>query len=666
MKLSKKMKTKLDLIRLEGLRKLIVGKYEEDELMVKIASVTKVEHRDAKIINKLSRTQLIKIIELSSITEDDINKCYEEYRYGLKPGFSIYSFKSDRKLSIKQVENEIKEHLNTHKGLIDEQPSIKDIKYNTYEEFKTDGLVEYSFFYLKKYSYIDENEEPSYIYELKECFVWVSIEYNFVAIKNCDERVVKNLITLINNIYETELNSIVLTKDLVRKIFGDRSKKISGVNLNASRSEAQKMTISDPNLNEKEELKRQLSSYTTTSENLEINIDDVLNTLGINNAKGKVHLTKNTTATKFRKWSVETIKKIIEYISENSNEFEIFKAQNITAGDVWNIYNKFEKQLIEEIIFKISCFKKTGKYNPLIQNKVKYSEILKSFYSKVYVECSICNDSHCIPYCDCNSHRLHLVKNGKIICMHCGETLNVLNCEEGHKIDICDLNNVNLYLVPNSDLLNKVKLYLNEKLNVEFNGYFSIYGNSITIIENSSGALVNLMEIKEFKAICEIQINQQESEKLNKQIKKIKEKCLTPTKEKCNMCNKQSDDICLLKLFTLFNGYRPGPHHGHEFGDVNFKIEYQNDILEFVGIAKSACNLTLSSKESREMIQQILWTTHDKERVDIIGAICPARFDTQLEKELEYIAKCTKSKILIMDDLFMQKLLKVYAGNLDL
>ena len=62
------------------------------------------------------------------------------------------------------------------------------------------------------------------------------------------------------------------------------------------------------------------------------------------------------------------------------------------------------------------------------------------------------------------------------------------------------------------------------------------------------------------------------------------------------------------------------------------------------------------------MIQQILSATQDK-RVEIIGAVCPARFDTQLEKDLEYIAKCTQSKIIILDDVFMMKQLKLYKNK---
>ena len=142
---------------------------------------------------------------------------------------------------------------------------------------------------------------------------------------------------------------ILLTQELINKIFGDKRKKVAGVNLNAGDSEAEKMIISDPNLDKKEELKKQLEAYTTTSENLEISISEKSNTLGVNNAKGKLHLTKNMTATVFRNWSVDTIRKIIEFISNNETNFEIFKAKNIMNNPCWNNYNSETKKIIEEI-----------------------------------------------------------------------------------------------------------------------------------------------------------------------------------------------------------------------------------------------------------------------------------------------------------------------------
>ena len=63
---------------------------------------------------------------------------------------------------------------------------------------------------------------------------------------------------------------------MVKKKKKKKRKKVAGINLQANDKEAQKIIMSDPNLNEKEDLQRQLESYTMTSENLEINIETLM------------------------------------------------------------------------------------------------------------------------------------------------------------------------------------------------------------------------------------------------------------------------------------------------------------------------------------------------------------------------------------------------------
>ena len=653
----------MDLIRLEGLCKFILNKYDEEEVISKISKVDKSNVKSSKAIYKLSRKQLIQIIELSNFTKEDINDCYEEYRYGLRPGFSIYSFKSSKKITINQVTTLIKEKIKELFNYIEEQPLIRDIKYNNFENFKEDKLTEYSFYYSKKYSFINEEEEPSYIYELKETFVWISIENNFVAIKNCDESVARKLISIFSQVYETELSPIVLTEELVREVFGNKRKKVSGVNANASDKEPEKIIVSDSRLDEKEEIKKQLKLYTKTSEFLEVNVDDVINTLGINNPKGKVHLTKNLSASSFRRWSIKTINEIIKYIEINNEKFEIFKAQNIMSNSKWAKYKKAEKNVIEEIIFKLKCSLENKKYSPIIQTKLDYSKLFKNFYNKVFVNCSECNEI-CISKCNCGGYNIQMTASGSIICTNCGYIQDYLYCEEGHKVNVKNKENTNVYLIPNLQLYKDIKDALYENFRIKFDGYFTIINNNIQIIEKSSGCLLQVENINELNDISKIVLDKDERDDLNKKLKKIKEKCTHSTKENCSNCN--DSNMCLLKLFTTYNGYRPSPHHGHEFGDVTFKVTYKNEQFQFVGIAKSHCNLTRSCNPAREMLQQILVASQDK-RIGIIGAICPAKFDDQLINDIEYLAKCTESKIVILDDVFMEKQLRNYnkKNNID-
>lgn len=664
MKLSKQLKTKLDLIRLEGLCRLILNNYKEKDIISKITSVTGSEPRDVKAIYKLSRSSLIKIIENSNIDSKSIEEYYEEYRYGLKPGFSIYSFKSNVRLSNSKVQEKIKEELKKLNCGENEQPAVKNLKFNNMEVFEENKLCEYSFFYSKKYSYIDENEEPTYIYELKETFVWISMEHKFVAIKNCDEKISKIISKIISNIYNTELNHIILTQELINKIFGDKRKKVAGVNPNAGENEAEKIIISDSNLDKKEELKKQLEPYTTTSENLEIVISEKSNTLGVNNSKGKLHLTKNMTATIFRNWSVTTIRKIIEFISKNETNFEIFKARNIMSNQYWDEFSKDVKCLIEEIIFKILTYiEDKENYTPNMNSKINYSKIINNgFYTKIFINCITCNDSFVIPKCNCGSYDIRINNKQKVFCGKCGEVLNSLECEDGHDINIENLQNINIFCIPEQILYDKIIKFIKNEFNIVFKGYISISNSCIYIKEDKFGELISINEIAEFNEVSKIIIDKQDTERINERLKSIKENCLISSKEFCNVCNRNINECCILQLFTTYNGYRAGPHHGHEFGDINFKVTLREKKYEFVGVVKSYCNLTHASKAGREMIQQILSSTQDK-RIELIGAICPARFDTQLEKDLEYIAKCTRSKIVILDDQFMIKQLKHYENK---
>ena len=360
------------------------------------------------------------------------------------------------------------------------------------------------------------------------------------------------------------------------------------------------------------------------------------------------------TATVFRNWSIETIRKIIEYISNNETEFEIFKAKNIMSSSIWNNYSNETKRLIEEIIFKITVYMNDkNKYSALMNERIDYSKIVsKNFYYKLFVNCELCNDSHCIPKCTCGDYDLRLNNKNEIFCGSCGEKLNCIECEEGHLINIKELNNINIYLIPNETLDYDIKYFLKKEFELEFNGYISIFNGNIQITEKNIGSLIDPIEVEEFYEICKLDIDDGEKN----------EQCNNSTKENCNNCKKKFKDCCILQLFSTYKGYRPGPHHGHEFGDLDFKINYKQDEYQFVGIAKSYCNLTHASKEGREMIQQILSATQDK-RIEVIGAVCPVRFDTQLEKDLDYIAKCTQSKIVILDDRFMIRQLKHYRNK---
>lgn len=665
--MKKEDKTKLELVRIEGICKLILEKIEnESTLKSKIENITKTNIKDTKAaLKKLNRYQLISIIEsTNNINSKDIDNIYEQYRYGLKPGFTIFSFSNvEKDTNINQIEKEIRERLNEI-GYIEGQ-NYTNLKYKSCTKIDED-VYEYSFTYLSKYTYISEKEEPKYIYEMKETYVWMSKNKSFLAIKNSPNKITNDLKNIFEEIFKIELYNIKISKKLIEKIFDMKNmKKGSYIKLDAGEDEAEKVMISDSNFAEKEGLQSRFNDYDMTSTYLNEKIDeDTESTLGVNCNAGKVYLTKNLNASKFRKWSINTIESIISYLSNNDNslDFDIFKSKNIMSNSIWNLFNKNQKELLEKLCYSVYiCAKNKKDSIVLTDDIIKYNNFLsKKFYQRFTYQCEQCNEI-CFPRCKCGSSDLIMVGN-KILCKICGKEMEEFECEEGHINKLLDVQSA-INVIPTEDLLNKIKITLKNSFGIDYEGSFYINKKTLTIIEKREGKLVKIDDIQEFKKINDINLSITEKEKLMNEFKNvIKEKCRKSNNENCIKCMDE-DKECIMKLFINYDNYRPSPHQAQEFGDVNFKVTNLNgEILQFVGIAKSSTKgdvLNLSDHEAREMLQQILTMSHDK-RIDIIGAICPMKFHDQLIKEIEYLSKITQTKIVILDDRFMVKQLKKY------
>ena len=623
----------------------------------------KIDSKDCyESLKNLKRYQLIKIIEqITKITSQDIENSYEQFRYGLKPGFTIFNFSKSNIdiLNVEIVTLEINSMLDKISYL--EDAKFKNLKLKNIQEIK-DNTYEVSFVYLSKYTYISEEDEPNYIYELKDCFVWLNLDNNFIAIKNCPNDIQNKLLMCFSKILNVSLYNIKITKKLIAEVFNGKIKKGTFTKPDANEDEVAKITISDNELYKKKIYTDDVSSYDMSNTFLNEQLDDETNsTLGINCTAGKVYLTRNVNATQFRTWSINSINKITNYLNDiqNCKESDIFESRNILANTK---YSKEAKKIIENICYNIFLHLNTGEISFLIKNNVvKINQLLKNkFYNSFFGTCDTCNEETQI-YCNsCNKSNFKLIKD-EIFCLECGENVSMLLCDEGHVLNLSSIEKI-VKLIPTNEFIDEINNLLFTNFGIKLDGAFTIDGNYLNIHKYTTGQLLDYSKILDFKEICQISLSNLEEYLCLYQ--KIKEKCKKCSNSSCTNCI-TTNDLCIMKLFVGFGDYRPTPHQGQEFGDVNFEVTYEDGKkYNFVGIAKSKTStgiLNLSSKESREMIQQIITMSRDK-RVDIIGAICPAKFHDQLKQELRYIASITKTKIVILDDIFMCKLLK-YKTN---
>lgn len=669
-----KQRTKLDLIRIEGICRMLLHKIEEEQLNNLVESVTKASSKDIrKTIFKLPRYQLIQIIELAgkAITSADIDATYEQYRYGLKPGFTLFSInKKYKNISESAAYKVLSDSLSEIPYGEDE--NIKSISAKAHTKIGA-SVIEFSFSYLNKHSYLTENEEPAFVYELEECFAWIDPTNGFLAIKNAPEKVLAILKKAFSTAYSTQILNIKLTKKLIRDIFGDEKiKKGSFIKPNASDNEAEKITVSDSRFSEKQAIQNSVSGYDMTGTFLNETVGKgESNTLGINCEKGRLYLTSNVSATVFREWSVERITSIIQYLSEGADylDYEIFRAKNVMSSTIWTGYSLPRKNLLEKVCYAAYVASVNKQDSAVIEcNMLELRNMKSYFYSSYKAYCNQCEEPF-FPRCVCGESSLATSKNGRLLCTDCGKEINEIACEEGHVQHVSSLDDV-IVVYPSAELMRNISETLKANFDITLSGSMYIKNGQLNLLPEQKGEVVSTNLLPELKGILNLPIGKDEYTIKLDAVQGINEKCRKSTNKNCNSCLLKDDPICMMKLFSSNPTYRPSPHQAGEFGDISFTVTLRGIPCELVGIAKSAVkekgaykdSLILSEPAAREMIQQVLSATHDA-RIGIIAAICPMRFHDQLTEELRYIAKLTGKPIVIFDDMFMVRQYKAYENR---
>ena len=235
--MKKNDKTKLELIRVEGIKQLIKSTSTKTNLEQLIKDLFHKEVKDGyDSLDSLNKSQLIMIVNELNISSNNINEIYEQFRYGLKPGFIIFNYitNSGNCLDIDVMSKQIV--LELENMLYSNDPRYKRLKLKDSENVGT-STYEFSFEFLSKYNYIDETDTATTIYELKDCFVWVNVENGFIAIKSCPNDIQNRLINIFSKILNATMYNIKITKSLIGKIFSGRVKKGSFVNINPKEDE---------------------------------------------------------------------------------------------------------------------------------------------------------------------------------------------------------------------------------------------------------------------------------------------------------------------------------------------------------------------------------------------------------------------------------------------
>lgn len=662
--------TLLELVRVEGIVKMLWDNIDHDALVHTVHQVLQTDNDNVRAeLERLTRHQLIEIANyhLDVITAELVNQYYEQYRYGLKPGFTLYLLCGPRtSITAEQAFAQLKQRLENTPDIPD--ATIRKIRCKSCT-LLADDISEFSMSFLKKHSYLDENEVPRFIHEFEEFFIWINIESQYMAIKNVPDRVADMVILQLKEILSQGITYVKLKKPVIDAAFGTEQRKGTFLKANAAENEAEKITISDSRLQEKEAVLNGLITYDMASTFLEQTMeDDSINTLGINCERGKLYLTKNVPATQFRLWSISAIQRIIPLITEEArmDDFENFKARNVVNRSTWHC-TKHQASVFESIIYGLYNSIRRGHGISYINLQVDeiWATTSKYWIPRHLAECPICGERTYLRCPHCHSSAIRINNSGRLFCTFCGETLEKCLCDEGHDIIIQNPFDT-LQLLPTRETWNSASDIISDTLRLPFGNTFMITANRVEVYPLQAPALVSISDIPELRQVNDIKISEEEYDTLHTELCTIKEKCRVTNSKNCNKCVLTASRQCLMKIFTTYQSYRPSPHSGSEFADVSFPVTIHGNVVTLVGVIKSAIrnneNLTRSSPPAREMLQQVFMMCQDS-RVGLIAAICPSRFQDQFQADLLYISKLTNKPLVVLDDLYMCKQLKAFQEH---
>ena len=686
MPISEERKIKLESMQVKGIRCLLRENVDKESLELRLLQVTgQSSIRDVgKLLDALSRNVLIRAVEQSpEITDLMVDSAYERYRYGLKPGFTLFW---------------AKRHINTTLTKEDLEAKIKDyierIHYRDDDKYKSlefvsivsfDNVYEVTFSYLQRFNYVNPEGEFTYVYMLKEGFVWLGMDKHFIAINNMPEVLVTSLKRLFSRIYSADITNIKVTKSLLKKVFSEeKAKRVTRHSSNPPANQLAKISYADPDLSAKQDfIPAGYENYDITNTQYAEDIDgDTVGTLGVNCNKGKFYLSKSLSSSQFRNWSVRRITDIIHYFQDvNEISLEAISGYNMFSSSAWEGTKQASVDLLNQIVYGlINCKKNHLEAVPFPLDIYKvFQELNQYFHCRIAYVCEECNDK-AIACCDsCGSSHFVVTKKGtaKIICADCGysqEDPFLFTCESGHTSSFTNINEV-IELIATDEFVEKlgatIRFYYPD-FEVTTKEYIVLNNTGLEIHSSPDYEKLKPSDISEFTDIANRQIVMSEDD-LAKILVAIKEKCGHATNEQCAMCHSAKSTSaskigCILRLFEIFEGYTPQPHQGHEFGDVSMLVNLRGKNMTLCAAAKSVPSvkknrkITKSSQLGREIIQQVLDAFTDQ-RAEIIGVIYPYLLDDQLKHFLYYHAKVNNKRIVILDYEFMCKLLDKYIED---
>jgi hypothetical protein len=272
-------------------------------------------------IRYLERERLIRLINACPEIDDlEIDQLFEEYRYGANPSFSVYLFdsalvKRPERLQI-QAELQRATELSNQSFQSDELPRVRSLAVDElYEISDHPDILEANYRFQKRLDFVDEQENPTSVYETQYGFFWLNIQAGYAIIHARDNTIQQALELAISEAAGIHLSNLIITKQFKADLpflleSSLRSSRLHDPDPESDRFRWLSITDDDPY---KKGYRQYEQSYPEVrNARYRVEVDDSKDTsLSVQFDRGSMSLAGKLTATQFRNWTLLRLREII-------------------------------------------------------------------------------------------------------------------------------------------------------------------------------------------------------------------------------------------------------------------------------------------------------------------------------------------------------------------
>ena len=613
----------------------------------------KVGIEEREISGKDKSIIIDKIILKGTLTNDELEQYVNDYIYGDRITFTLWTF---QKVLDETNFQTIQLLENTEKDLIiSGYRNLKIISVKDYEE-----RLELLYVYSKEYTYVNEEGKNSGVWEQHRGCLWIGKKATYLACISKHEKMTKFIVKYLGKILDNLIVQIKPPKSAVDKC--TNFKEISRIVLQGKGGEKTVVSRSGGiTLEQKEEIERIRAERIDTSGSFISQITENMEaTIKYNVTKGSIGIYKHLPATVLFEWSEHAIEIILEEIEKLKGKpaEEIFR--EVGQEIKWYGTSMVENNQLNWYLTQIIAALDKDEYENMIpSDKKEILENEKLFLKIPRVYCEVC-DSFEIPFCLECGKELKIV-NGVVKDCDCGAP-GKIGCLEGHSCEI-----INWY-IPKDNFFKMInnnvqKVFKDHTLDYSV----CIAGDRIQIV-NGMKEEQEEVEIPFARVECfkhdEVDIEQ----RVYAYAVNMNEKCGKGCSyENILKCIRDDKMVCLPKVFyTILPNFRPQPHKGMEYGDVNAEVRVGNKAYDLKGIIKKNSRnkkgrntitddekimapLLSSAKEGEEIFRQFIEQGMVDNRCQIIAIIAPQYIDNGFKASLRYLAKLSGKKIIFIE-----------------